>query len=273
VTQTYEEGHGLAVVDTSAPLALPVVTPEEAKAAMAQYLELCESVLGPDDYQEFSQKAKVAGQWIWVKKKFKKKSAVKKLQTFFGVEVQVKSTTRDELGADHYGFRVVATATARNGRVVEATGACSTQEERFEGKPAGRSYHDILSTAETRATNRAVMNCIGVGGGEVTADEVSRDKTPPAPRNATPRPQAVPPAESAEQVEKRKAEGIKRIRIYCREKGISESEYRRLLLEDPAFSHHFMSPEDEVTGKALTLDELQRFSLALQAIAKAKAEK
>jgi len=253
--QTYEEGGALAVVDTSAPLALPVVTPEEAKAAMAQYLELCESVLGPDDYQEFSQKQKVNGQWVWVKKKFKKKSAVKKLQTFFGVEVQIKSTTRDELGEGAYGFRVVATATARNGRVVEATGACSTQEERFEGKPAGRSYHDILSTAETRATNRAVMNCIGVGGGEVTADEVSREKTPAAPRNATP---AAPQAPRDEDTPEARAAGVRAVHALARKHGVDldspTSPYRKILIEHFDI---FCDPEVEVSSKALTAPELR----------------
>ena len=169
-------------VATDRPVLLPQVTPTEAKDAMRQYLELCESVLGPEDYQEFTERGKT--------KKFKKKSAVKKLQTFFGVEVSCPEAVRDDLGDGHFGFRVLARAQAKGGRVVESWGACSTHEERFTPKPyenesearyaersrkmLARSYHDVLATAETRATNRAVMNLIGVGGGEVTADEISR---------------------------------------------------------------------------------------------------
>src|SRR6185437_6554321 len=119
-TETIDaESRALVVRDEVEPqaLALPAILPAEAKAAMKAYQELCEAVLESSDYQEFTQK---------------KKSAVKKLQTFFGVEVTVKSADRDELGDGHYAFRVIASARARNGRVVEATGACSTLEERFD---------------------------------------------------------------------------------------------------------------------------------------------
>jgi hypothetical protein len=188
--QTYE-GTALAVQEPQA-LAMPMVTPAEAKAAMQAYYELCESVLTPDDYQEFTQKKKQGDQWVSEVKKFKKKSAVKKLAVFWNVEVEVLSADKDDLPDGNFAFRVIARARTKNGRIVDATGGCSSLEERFDVQPydretperfearrrkaLARSYHDILSTAETRATNRAVMNCIGVGGGEVTADEVQRDK-------------------------------------------------------------------------------------------------
>ena len=167
---------------------MPLVTPEQAKESMTRYLALCESVLGPEDYQTFQQWDPT--QKRKVDKRFKKKSAVKKLQTFFGLDVEIRSAERDDLGEGNFAFRVIAKATYKGGRVVEATGACSTLEERFDIQPyqnenevdferrrrkaLARSYHDVLSTAETRATNRAVMNAIGVGGGEVTADEIRR---------------------------------------------------------------------------------------------------
>lgn len=179
---------------------LPTVSPENARESMRAYQELCEAVLNDDDYQDFEQ---------WdpktrkkVKKKFKKKSAVKKLQTFWGVTVTAPEAVRDDIGDGHFGFRVRAVA-SKGDRVVEAWGACSTQEERFDITPKeannyrsaespeefearrkkalARAYHDVLSTAETRATNRAVMNLIGVGGGEVTADEMSRRPSDPKP--------------------------------------------------------------------------------------------
>jgi hypothetical protein len=188
----------LAVVDNAA-LCLPALSAKDAKEAMRKYQEICEAVLTPDDYQTFMQ-------WdpakrCKVEKRFKKKSAVKKLQTFWNVSVKVHDIVRDDLGDGHFGFRCTATATNNAGREVQATGACSTFEERFDVTQRGnedsaafaarakaaraRSYHDVLSTAETRASNRATMNCIGVGGGEVTADEVR-----PEPRrsNAAPEP-------------------------------------------------------------------------------------
>jgi hypothetical protein len=183
----------LAVREERASVAImPAVTPAEAKAAMEQYQAVCEAVLTPDDYQTFKERGK--------EKRFKKKSAVKKLQTFWSVTVRVREMIRDDLGDGHFGFRCIATATMPSGREVEASGGCSTFEERFDIKPyddeseqrfaerakkaRARSYHDVMSTAETRATNRAVMNCIGVGGGEVTADEISRRPEPAPPRAA-----------------------------------------------------------------------------------------
>ena len=61
----------LAVRDEApAAIPMPTVSPEEARDAMRRYLELCEAVLTPDDYQEFEQ-------WdpklrTKVKKRFKK---------------------------------------------------------------------------------------------------------------------------------------------------------------------------------------------------------
>jgi hypothetical protein len=178
----------LAVIEPHQTGCLPAVSPDEARDAMRKYQEVCEAVLTAEDYQEFSQwDPKTRTKTL---KKFKKKSAVKKLQTFWGVSVEIKEQHRDDLGDGHFGFRVTARATNNQGRPIEATGGCSTFEERFDlvaygnespsefearaKKARARSYHDVLSTAETRATNRAVMNCIGVGGGEVTADEVQR---------------------------------------------------------------------------------------------------
>lgn len=203
----------LAVRDQPSALAVrvpaPLVTPEEAKAAMASYYAICEAVLTPDDYQEFVQKEKVDGRWQSVAKRFKKKSAVKKLQTFWGVGVRVTEVVRDQLEDGNFGFRVTATAETKDGREVSATGGCSTYEDRFtprrqdeesdvkyaaRAKTAlARSYHDVLSTAETRATNRAVMNCIGVGGGEITADEISRESRE-APHMRQERSAPAPPA-------------------------------------------------------------------------------
>jgi hypothetical protein len=207
------EGTAL-VVRESAALAtpMPTVTPAEAREAMEQYLAVCNAVLTADDYQELRERGKV--------KRFKKKSAVKKLQTFWSVSVSVRDVQRDDLGDGHFGFRVIATASLPSGRMVEATGGCSTFEERFELKryddesPAAyaarskkamaRSYHDVMSTAETRATNRAVMNCIGVGGGEVTAEEIQRPRRDDRERE----PEPAGPTKAEQLVERAIALGV-----------------------------------------------------------------
>lgn len=270
----------------SGALATPLVSPDEAKAAMTQYLELCEAVLDASDYQEFYDSKTKS------RKRFKKKSAVKKLQTFFGVEVTVKEWARDEMPDGHFGFRVVASAKARNGRVVEATGACSTIEERFDIQPfddeseskfayrqrkaLARAYHDVLSTAETRATNRAVMNCIGVGGGEVTADEINRDSRPvkrsdfPAAQRPATKPSAAPEAVSGPArpiPEAQAAEGLEKARrevvIFANKRGVSDVERHELTMA------LFGKPS---TKDLPTIDDCRKLYLALVRWVKARDE-
>lgn len=185
MSETLEGEYTALAVREATPLArndavpMPIVTTSEAKAQMVAYTAMVAAVLNEDDYQK-----------IWGQPKpFKKKSGVKKLQTFFGLKVEiVDDAVRDDLGDGHFGFRVKARATAPNGRSVEALAACSTLEERFDlipkdnddveskawalkvRKANARSYHDVLATAETRATNRAVLNLIGAG--EVSAEEM-----------------------------------------------------------------------------------------------------
>jgi peptidoglycan hydrolase-like protein with peptidoglycan-binding domain len=196
MSATYEAPRELAIADARLAVIepqsgiMPLVSPDEARSQMRAYQELCAAVLTDDDYQEFTEKKKVNGRYESVTKRFKKKSAVKKLQTYFGISVDVidEATHRDDLGDGHFGFRTKARATSPGGRHVEAMGGCATHEERFEmnryddetevrfaqrqKKALARSYHDVLSTAETRATNRAVMNLVSPG--EVTAEEIQR---------------------------------------------------------------------------------------------------
>jgi hypothetical protein len=190
----------LAVTPEASPLAIPIVTPDEARRAMQLYLELCESVLTPDDYQEFEQWDSNSRKKV--KKRFKKKSAVKKLQTFYNLTVEIVREVKDELPDNHYAFRVTARATSPSGKYAESSAACTSLEERFDinrkpnevnkdfeyrkKKAASRAYHDILATAQTRASNRAVMDCLGLGGGEVTAEEMQTlrhdvETLPPTP--------------------------------------------------------------------------------------------
>jgi hypothetical protein len=189
-SEPISEANLAIAVREESPIAMPLVTNEQAKEAMQAYIDLCKGVLTDDDYQMFRQWNSKTRQNE--EKRFIKKSGVKKLQVFFGISVRIKETVMDQMPDGHFGFRVTATATRKNGDSTDATGACSTIEERFtpeqkadESDPAyrarvkkarNRAYHDILGTAETRSTNRAIMNAIGVGGGEVTADEMPHDQ-------------------------------------------------------------------------------------------------
>jgi hypothetical protein len=203
-----EAGTALAVAETR-PLSastgvMPILTPAEARAQMVAYTELVNAVVLDVDYQEFKERGQT--------KRFKKKSAVKKLQTYFGFSVDVLDWRRVDLGDGHFAYEVKARAKSPNGRYVDALAACATTEERFDvkryddetearyqgrqKKALARSTHDVLSTAETRATNRAAMNLIGAG--EVTAEEIGsrRDAFQDDPQHEEPpRQQQRPPSQ------------------------------------------------------------------------------
>jgi hypothetical protein len=130
---------------TAAPVAAVV-------ANQAAYYALCEALLDESDYQSIG------------KGRFKKKSAWTKLAAAFNVSTEVVDDieVRDE--ADHLvraKFRV--RATAPNGRSATRTGV-ATRADSFSPRE-----HDIVATAETRATNRACSALFGLG--EVSAEE------------------------------------------------------------------------------------------------------
>ena len=117
------------------------------------YQKLCKGLLNDTDYQEIIVKEKDEnGNYVKVKRHFKKKSA---WQTKMG---RVREA--------YYCVR----ATLPNGRSVESDALCSRSEK---GKDKV-SDHTIMSTAKTRATNRAIAELIGAG--EVSAEEMSAEK-------------------------------------------------------------------------------------------------
>ncbi len=124
---------------------------------------------------------------------FIKKSGVKKLQNAFHISVDIISTEIKQLvwiqGVDKStpskGREIIVMVKARARRpkfrimkkgvilesideTVEAVGACSNKEL-LDNKHQAYSFHNIVATAETRATGRAVMNLIK---GDVTLDEM-----------------------------------------------------------------------------------------------------
>lgn len=126
--------------------------------ALAQvYDQVCMNLLGPNDVQ------KAQG------REFKKKSAWRKLGRYFGISVECDPAESRfiPLEDDEWVAIAKARATAPWGQVWEDVGACGSDEA------TGRrqlTYADAISTAMTRAANRAVSNLIAMG--EVSAEEV-----------------------------------------------------------------------------------------------------
>ena len=107
------------------------------------YQKLCKGLLNETDYQEIIVKEKDEnGNYVKVKRHFKKKSAWQKLSRAFNVDTHIVDRDIER---------------TKMGRVREAY-YCVT----------------IMSTAKTRATNRAIAELIGAG--EVSAEEMSAEK-------------------------------------------------------------------------------------------------
>lgn len=193
-----------------------LVDPEGAKAYWENYEEVVNAILTKDDYQGTQ---------------FKKKSAYRKLATAFQFSDEV---VKEDIIKDDKGRVVTAEfhvkATAKNGRFAIGVGMCSlydkiskkdrTEPTEFElRKRFSNPDHDIISTAHTRAKNRAIADLIGTG--EVSAEEMDiakggsfergnaapttrRRVRKPAPEKEKPRPEKEPKKEvmEAEVIEK-----------------------------------------------------------------------
>ncbi len=161
-------------------IVLPAVSPEAAKEAWKKYQELKEAIKTPEDIQHIQGKD------------FLKKSFWKKCATFFNLSVEMVSENRTSESDGSVTFETIYKATAPNGRSCTGDGACNTRE-----KGRDNSVHNTRSTAHTRASNRAISNL--VGGGEVTADEITEEPIKPIreeiPPNMTPN-YKEPPVES-----------------------------------------------------------------------------
>ncbi|HDM35648.1 MAG TPA: hypothetical protein ENG09_00135 [Candidatus Syntrophoarchaeum butanivorans] len=181
ITETVE-AQPVAIPETksipaASKIVMPVVTAEEAMAAWKQYEELKRAIVTPNDVVVIDGR------------EFLKKSYWRKLATFFNLTDEI---VKEEIERDAWGRIVKAKyhvkATAPNGRSTVGVGVCSIHDKAHEddkrdregrvicpGPCDGRRHfsnpeHDILSTAHTRAKNRAISDL--VGGGEVSAEEV-----------------------------------------------------------------------------------------------------
>lgn len=130
--------------------------PAQARKAMAQYQQLTDAMLGPEDWQQISRE-----------KRFVKRSGFQKISTGYSLSCEILSeevVERDERG-EPVRARAIVRAMHPNGRHWDGSGRCSITERGFS-----KAEHDLTATAITRATNRAISNLVGFGA--VSAEEL-----------------------------------------------------------------------------------------------------
>jgi hypothetical protein len=137
---------------------------ELQKMLAAAYDEAVAALIGANDEQVEGRGEKA--------RKFKKKSAWRKLARHFGISTSIVTQAERWIGEGR-DAEFLASCTVRAlapwGQSAEATGACATDEEEGFRKI---TIADAIATAETRATNRAVSSLIAMG--EVSAEEINR---------------------------------------------------------------------------------------------------
>ena len=139
-----------------------IVDVESKVEAWNNYQELCSRLLNDKDYQEYVDRD-------GKKKRFPKKSAWFKLGKAFNVNTRIIENTvhRSKTGRVQEAYYRVEASLPNGSRTVEADASCDIWEK---GKQ-NSSGHDLRTTAETRATNRAISKLIGAG--EVSAEEIN----------------------------------------------------------------------------------------------------
>ena len=170
----------IAVVEnTTAPTNInnnfDIVDVKAAKDFMNNYQDLVKALLDKSDYQMIRTKDGMQPK--------KKKSAWRKLATAFNIsdDIVEEEIIRDECHRI-ISAKFVVKATLPNGRYGMGVGDCSIYDKvkkddekeptPFElRKRFNNAEHDVLSTAHTRAKSRAISDL--VGGGEVSAEELS----------------------------------------------------------------------------------------------------
>jgi len=160
VAQTAIIEKEVAAIVPGNSLVLPVTTPEEAKKTMELYQNTLDALVDERDWQKVGTE------------KFLKKSGVRKLAVAFNLSEEIidLKEERDVEGRIITAFASVR-ITAPNGRTTVGTGTCSIYDKKTGRDGFTHAEHDVRATAITRATNRAILNMVGMG--KVSAEEVS----------------------------------------------------------------------------------------------------
>ncbi|RLM87684.1 uncharacterized protein C2845_PM04G24560 [Panicum miliaceum] len=121
--------------------------PSLSVANFRKYQEVALSILEKSDYTTISGNPYI------------KKSGWRKISCFFNISFEIKDRSiefDDDRNVKHAEFLV--RASMLGGRFSDGWGSCDRREKRFN-KP----NHDIPSTAETRAKNKACQDLLGIG--------------------------------------------------------------------------------------------------------------
>lgn len=179
----------LVPVEVLSGVVTPAASLNDIAQAQADYQALCDRLLTDDDYQIIKERG--------VEKRFKTKSAWRKLAVAFNVNTDIRvEDIREDERSHTYKARYVVRATAPNGRHADGVGVCAVWERccdpavckiplkwedsgnfrhahclpTCDGRHAfTKPDHDVVATAATRATNRACADLFGLG--EVSAEE------------------------------------------------------------------------------------------------------
>lgn len=150
----------------------PVLSIQQAKEFFAAVQEAKKNILTNEDFTKFTDKN-------GKQRNIFERSGVEKMALYFGISVRLRPPVLQENQDGSFVYSIEAVA-FRDGREVSSTGACHSGEKEYMDKlkTKARKHHDVLTHAETRAWDRAVMKFLGLG--EVTASEVgSNGKTQP----------------------------------------------------------------------------------------------
>ena len=155
--------------------AKPLITAEEATKAFSQYQKLMSALMKESDVVEIQGKKKI------------KKTGINKIARFFGVSVEIIRHHKEEIigpqGGKHFIWYVWTRATLPTGQSRVEGAACSSNERRF-----AHLENDVLTTAITRSSKRAIENLVGMGEYELMEEGLEEDETETKPKTYSPKP-------------------------------------------------------------------------------------
>jgi len=155
--------------------AKPLITAEEATKAFSQYQKLMSALMKESDVVEIQGKKKI------------KKTGINKIARFFGVSVEIIRHHKEEIigpqGGKHFIWYIWTRAMLPTGQSRVEGAACSSNERRF-----AHLENDVLTTAITRSSKRAIENLVGMGEYELMEEGLEKDETEQKPKTYSPKP-------------------------------------------------------------------------------------
>ena len=170
-------------------------------------------------FDDFKNKALSKNDYAVIKgKKSVKRSGWSKYAVACNVSTELREERVEERDGHriyHFVYRAIHLP---SGRYADAAGSASEKEKSEE--EWNHPEHDVRSLAQTRAYNRAISNL--VGGGEISAEELSTDdrtgasRPPPSQQQTRSPPEAPKPSEElTDQIESVMASaGFTKVRVY-----------------------------------------------------------